>query len=130
MSRARIQLSTLNNFFPSIEIETRAFDLLEELSPDIGLSAALTVAKLKVQLWEAAKSEMIRQRDPRLVYVASFDTAILDVVVAPSPSNAAANTRLEANLLTLFARLPVDAAALTALIVAEWAVHRAERSEL
>jgi hypothetical protein len=130
MSPARIQLSTLDDLFPSFEIESRAFGLIEEFSPNIGLSAALTVAKLKVLAWEVAKSEMVRQRDPRLVYLANFDTAVLDIVVPISPSDAAANTRLETTLQSLFTRLPVDTAALVALIIAERAASRAERSEL
>jgi len=129
MTDARIPLSTLNDYFAGLEIEDRGASLLEDFPPNTALLAAVTVAKTMLQKFGAAISEMVRQRDPRLAYLTTYeDTAFLDLALATLPSDAAADNRAETRLLTILDTLPADAAALVALNIAQRAISHSERS--
>lgn len=118
----------LNEYMIECEIEDSAVKFLWDKLPRAAASIAVTAARLETQRWEIEKSEMLKRDDPRPVW--QFGPKRLDFLELNTPPSGVSDIRAVAHLFSLFASLPADSAALVSIIVAEWAVHRAERSEL
>ena len=104
------------------EVEDHAIGFLWDLPPSTAVSLAVTAARLETQRWEIERSEMLKRDDPRPVYqIYSRHKELLDRNTAPF---CIFDIRAVAHLLSIFARLPADAAALASINVARWAVHR------
>jgi hypothetical protein len=118
----------LNECLFECEIEDRGVAFLSDKPPRAAASIAVTAARLETQRWEIEKPEMLRRDDPRPVW--KFSPKRLAFLELNTPPSGVSDIRAVAHLLSLFASLPADSAALVSIIVAEWAVDRAERSEL
>jgi hypothetical protein len=116
----------LNEYIIEFEIEDCAVEFLWDKPPRAAASIAVTAARLETQRWEIEKSEMLKQDDPRPVW--KFGPERLDFLELNTPPSGISDIRSVAHLLSLFANLPADGAAMAGIMVAEWAVHRA-RSE-
>jgi hypothetical protein len=123
MSRAE-----LNEYIFEFEIEDRAVKFLWDKPPCSAASIAVTAARFETERWEIEKSEMLKRDDPRPVW--KFGPKRLEFLELYTPPSSVSDPRALAHLLSLFASLSADSAALVSIIVGEWAVHRAERSEL
>ena len=113
----------LNEYMIEYEIEDSAVKFLSDKTPRAAASIAVTAAMLETHRWETEKSEMLKRDDPRPVW--KFGPERLDFLELNTSPSDVFDIRAVAHLLSLFASLPADSAALVSIIVAEWAAHRA-----
>lgn len=105
------------------EVEDTAVSFLWDKPASVAASIAVTAARLECDRWEIEKSEMLKRRDRRAVWNITRDR--MDDLEVDTPASGINEIRKVAHLLSLFANLPADGAAIVAIMVAEWAVHRA-----
>lgn len=110
------------------EVEDQAINFLRDMPALVAASIAVTAARSACDRWEIEKSEMLKRDDPRPVWKFSRNRMV-DLEI-DTPAVGINEIRAVAHLLSLFANLPADGAAMVAIIVAEWAVDRAKRSKL
>src|ERR1039458_705003 len=114
-----MSFAALNALFKEFEAEDRAVSFMWDMPPHTAASVAVTATQLEIQRWETEKSEMLKRDDPRPVYkIGSRHTDFLDLNSSPVRIS---DIRAVAYLLSIFAGLPADAAALAAYDAAKWA---------
>jgi len=124
MSSSKDDLSALMAGF---EAENRAINFLSGKPPSTAVAVAETAARLEIQRWEIERAEMLKRADPRPVYqIYTRDKEFLDRNTSPF---CIFDIRAVAHLLSIYATLMPDDAAVVSVAVAKWAVFHKKRSE-
>jgi len=109
------------------EVEDHAISFLCDQPPSTAVSLAVTAARLEIQRWEIERAEMLKRADPRPVYqIYTRDKEFLDRNTSPF---CIFDIRAVAHLLSIYATLMPDDAAVVSVAVAKWAVFHKKRSE-
>lgn len=111
-----------------MEVEDRAVALLWDKDPHSTARSAVMAARLESHRWELEKPEMLKRNDPRRVY--NYGPEQLNEIVSKVHPCGVSEIPLVLQLLSIFASLPVDAAAKVSLDVAMWAARRAKQKTL
>ena len=116
------ELAELDDVFAEFEVEDRACNYLADFPAQTALAIAIAAARWENLRWGDEKTKMFERDDPRPVYkIHPNELEILDANTSP---HIASNFRAEVFLLSIFARLPPDAAARVSILVVRWIVRR------
>jgi len=124
MSRSKIN-NELSALMAESEAEDRAINFLSDKPPSTAVSVAVTAARLEIQRWEIERAEMLKRADPRPVYQISIrNKEFLDRNTSPF---CIFDIRAVGHLLSIYATLMPDDAAVVSLAVATWAVFQTKK---
>jgi hypothetical protein len=118
--------SKIDNDLSAFEVIGEAIDFLWDQPPSTAVSLAVTAARLETQRWEIKRDDRC-PADQIYSEQESLDrNEFLDRNTSPF---CIFDIRAVAHLLSIFAVLPADAAALASFDVARWAVSRKKKDE-